>query len=206
MALPGTTTTGRREAMTFQFNLNGCGRSAVTAPAVTPRPAHREVARSMIKRLSLLTALLAVSASAMAENASIVGTWTLAAADKILPDGSRVPDYGPNPHGLVIFTANGYYSVQIYRAERLKFASGDKFKGTLEEYQDASLSMSVSFGRYTFDPVKHTVTLQTDRSSVPNRDDTTAVRSYELKGDELSWKVAPRQDGSVPITVLRRVQ
>ena len=204
--------------MTFQFNLNGCGRSAITAPplgvpsltaralAVAPRPAPREVVRSMITRLSLLTALLVVSASAMAENASIVGTWTLAAADKILPDGSRVPDYGQNPHGLVIFTANGYYSVQIYRAERLKFASGDKFKGTLEEYQDASLSMSVSFGRYTFDPIKHTLTLQTDRSSVPNRDDTTAVRSYELKGDELSWKVTPRQDGSVPITVLRRAQ
>ena len=93
-----------------------------------------------------------------------------------------------------------------YRAERLKFASGDKFKGTLEEYQDASLSMSVSFGRYTFDPVKHTLTLQVDRSSVPNRDDTTAVRSYELKGDELSWKVTPRQDGSVPVTVVRRVR
>jgi hypothetical protein len=65
--------------------------------------------------------------------------------------------------------------------------------------------MSVSFGRYSVDPVKHTITFQTDRSSVPNRDDTTAVRPYELKGDELSWKVAPRQDGSTPITVLRRV-
>ena len=160
----------------------------------------------MIKRAALLAALLTVSASAMAQDASIVGTWVLTAAEKLLPDGKRVPDYGPNPHGLAIFTADGYYSVQIYRAERLKFSSGDKFKGTFEEYQDASLSMSVSFGRYTFDPAKHTLTLQVDRSSVPNRDDTTAVRSYELKGDELSWKVAPRQDGSVPITVVRRVR
>ena len=160
----------------------------------------------MIKRLSLFLALFVLSVSAVAQEPSIVGTWALTGADKLLPNGTRVPDYGPNPHGLVIFTADGYYSLQIYRAERLKFSSGDKFKGTLEEYQDASLSMSVSFGRYTFDPVKHTVTFQTDRSSVPNRDDTTAVRSYELKGDELSWKVAPRQDGSVPITALRRVQ
>jgi hypothetical protein len=191
--------------MTSQFNLNRNGRDGITAPATSLRPANRYVARSMIKRLSLITALLAVSVSAMAKNASIVGTWALAAADKLLPDGTRVTDYGSNPHGLVIFTANGYYSVQIYRAERLKFASGDKFKGTLEEYQDASLSMSTGFGRYTFDSVKHTITFQTDRASVPNRDDTTAVRSYELKGDELSWKVTPRQDGSVPITVLRRV-
>jgi hypothetical protein len=41
---------------------------------------------------------------------------------------------------------------------------------------------------------------------VPNLDDTTAVRQYELKGDELSWRVAPRQDGSIPLTTLRRVK
>jgi len=149
---------------------------------------------------------MAVSASAVAQEASIVGTWTLTAAEKLLPDGKHVPDYGPNPHGLAIFTADGYYSVQIYRAERMKFASGDKFKGTLDEYKDASLSMSVHFGRYTVDPAKHTITFHVDRSSVPNLDDTTAVRQYELKGDELSWRVAPRQDGSIPLTVLRRVK
>jgi hypothetical protein len=159
----------------------------------------------MIKRLSLLAALLAVCVSAMAEDSSIVGTWVLTGADKLLPDGKRVPDYGPNPHGLVIFTADGYYSVQIYRAERLKFSSGDKFKGTPEEYKEASLSTSVHYGRYSVDPVKHAITFKIDRSSVPNLDDTTAVRPFELKGDELSWRVAPRQDGSVPITILRRV-
>jgi hypothetical protein len=31
------------------------------------------------------------------------------------------------------------------------------------------------------------------------------VRPYEIRGDELSWKVAPRPDGSIPITILRRV-
>ena len=160
----------------------------------------------MIKRLSLLAALLAVSVAAMAEDPSIVGTWVLTGADKLLPDGKRVPDYGPNPHGLVIFTADGYYSVQIYRAERLKFSSGDKFKGTQEEYREASLSTSVHFGRYSVDPVNHTITFKIDRSSIPNLDDTTAVRPYELKGDELSWRVAARQDGSVPLTTLRRVK
>jgi hypothetical protein len=167
--------------MTFRFNLKGNGRSAIVIPK---HATLRCVARITIKRLSILVALFAVSVSATAQNTSIVGTWALTAADKILPDGTRVPDYGPNPHGLVIFTANGYYSLQIYRADRLKFASGDKFKGTL----------------------KHTITFQRDRSSVPNLDDKTAVDPYELKGDELSWKVAPRQDGSVPITVLQRVQ
>ena len=160
----------------------------------------------MIKRLAVLAALFAVSLSAVAKENSIVGTWVLVGAEKLLPDGTRVPDYGPNPHGLVIFTSDGYYSVQIYRAERLKFASGDKFKGTPQEYKEVSLSSSVHFGRYSVDPIKHTITFQVDRSSVPNLDDTTAVRAYELKGDELSWRVAARQDGSIPVTALRRAK
>jgi hypothetical protein len=32
------------------------------------------------------------------------------------------------------------------------------------------------------------------------------VRAYDLKGDELSWKVPPRPDGSIPVTRLRRVR
>jgi hypothetical protein len=160
----------------------------------------------MIKRLAILSALFALSLSAAAKEPSIVGTWILIKAEKLLPDGTRLPDYGPNPHGHAIFTSDGYYSVQVYRSERLKFASGDKFQGTLEEYKDASLSTSVHFGRYSVDPVNHTITFNIDRSSIPNLDDTTTVRSYELKGDELSWKVKPRQDGSIPITTLRRAQ
>jgi Lipocalin-like domain len=160
----------------------------------------------MIKHLLTLAALSVVSFSATAAEPSIVGTWILIGAEKLLPDGTRHPDYGPNPHGHAIFTADGYYSVQVYRSERLKFASGDKFVGTPEEYKDASLSTSVHFGRYTVDPVKHTITFMIDRSSIPNLDDTTTVRSYELKGDVLSWKVKPRQDGSIPITTLRRAK
>jgi hypothetical protein len=129
----------------------------------------------------------------------------LAGAEKLLPNGTRIADYGPNPHGLVIFTADGYYSVQIYRAKRLKFSSGDKLKGTPEEYRDALLSTSVHFGRYSLNAANHTITFRIDRSSFPNQDDTTQVRTYGMTGNELSWKVVPRPDGSVPITILRRV-
>jgi len=160
----------------------------------------------MMKRLSLIAALLTGCLFATAQTPSIVGTWVLAGADKLLPNGTRVPDYGPNPHGLVVFTADGYYSVQIYRAEQVKFSSGDKLKGTPEEYRNASLSSSVHFGRYSVDAAKGTITFHVDRSSFPNWDDSVQVRSYEIKGDELSWKVAPRPDGSIPITVLRRAQ
>jgi hypothetical protein len=158
-----------------------------------------------IRFFSLLALLWVGALAATAQSSAIVGTWVLTAADKLLPDGTRASDYGNNPHGLAIFTSDGYYTLEIFRADRTKFASGDKFNGTLEEYKDASVGMSVSFGRYSFDPVKGTITFHVDRSSVPNLDDTTRVDPYELKGDTLSWKVPARKDGSIPITVLRRV-
>lgn len=146
-------------------------------------------------------------ANAQAGNPTwIVGTWILTAADKLLPDGSRVEDYGPKPHGLAIFTADGYYSIQIYRAQRLPFASGDKFEGSLEEYKDVALGMSTGFGRYRVDQIKHVITFHRDRSSVPNFDDKTVVDPYELNGDVLTWKVAARKDGSIPITVVQKAK
>lgn len=159
-----------------------------------------------IKYLSILAVVLIGSLAASAQTSDIVGTWVLSKAERLLPDGTRISDYGENPHGLVVLTADGYYSVQIYRADRLKFSSGDKLKGTPEEYKEASLTTSVHFGRYTMDSAKHTITFHIDRSSFPNQDDTTQIRPYEMHGDELSWKVAPRPDGSVPITILRRVR
>lgn len=158
-----------------------------------------------IKLLSLFAALLMANVFTKTQSNPIVGTWALTAADKLLPDGTRRHDYGQSPRGLVIFTSDGHYSVQIYRADRTRFSSGDKLKGTPEEYRDASLGMSIHFGQYTVDTEKHTITFQIDRASFPNWDGTTQTRQYELKGDELSWKVPARPDGSIPITVVRRV-
>jgi polyisoprenoid-binding protein YceI len=118
---------------------------------------------------------------------SIVGTWALTAADKLLPNGTRTSDSGDHPHGLAIFTAEGHYTVEIFTAD-----------GTNSD-------MSVHFGRYTVDPSRHTISFSIDRASFSDWNDTTQVRSYELKGDELSWKVPARPDGSIPITVLRRI-
>jgi len=157
------------------------------------------------KHLLLLTVLWSGTLAADAQSGSIVGTWALTAADRLLPDGTHAHDYGDNPHGVAIFTADGHYAVEIYRADRTKFSSGDRLKGTPDEYKDALVGMSVHFGRYTVDPSKHTISFIIDRASFSNWDDTTQVRSYELKGDELSWKVPPRPDGTVPITVLRRI-
>lgn len=163
----------------------------------------------MTARILSLIAVVALALSSMHPQVGatnpFVGSWKLIAADKLLPDGTRVADYGAEPHGMAIFTADGHFMVEVFRDVRLKFASNDRAKGTPEEYKDASLSSSCSFGTYSVDPATSKVTMKIDRATFPNNDDTTQVRAYELKADILSWRVPARPDGSVPITVLRRV-
>ncbi|MCU1307624.1 MAG: lipocalin-like domain protein [Acidobacteriaceae bacterium] len=163
----------------------------------------------MIARIVSLIATVAFAISSAHAQAPagnpFVGTWKLIAADKILPDGTRVVDYGAEPHGLAIFTADGHYTIDVFRDVRTKFAAKDREKGTFEEYKEAQLSSSCSFGTYSVDTAAGKVTLHTDRSTYPNNDDTTVVRDYELKGETLSWRVSPRLDGSIPITVVRRI-
>jgi hypothetical protein len=154
--------------------------------------------------VTLALAVSSIHAQVGAPNL-FVGNWKLIAADKLLPDGTRVPDYGPEPHGMAIFTADGRFMVEVFRDVRVKFAANDRAKGTPEEYKDASLSSSCSFGTYSVDPATSKVTMKIDRSTFPNYDDATQVRVYELTGDILSWKVPARPDGSIPITVLRRI-
>jgi hypothetical protein len=163
----------------------------------------------MTARLFPLLAAVVFTVSSMhsqvAATNPFVGSWKLIAADKLLPDGTRVADYGAEPHGMAIFTADGHMMIEIFRDVRTKFAGNDRAKGTFDEYKDASLSSSCSFGTYSVDPATSKVTMKIDRSTFPNSDDTTQVRAYELKGDVLSWKVPARPDGSIPITVLRRI-
>jgi len=140
----------------------------------------------------------------IAQSNPLVGSWRLTHADKILPGGKRVTDYGDSPHGIAIFTTDGHYTIEIFRGDRQKFQSGDKFKGTPEEYKDAVLSTSCHFGTYSIDKANGKIIFKTERSSYPNWDDTKREVTFQLKDDELSWQQLPRPDGSIPVSVFRR--
>ena len=163
----------------------------------------------MTARILSLIATVALAVSSIHAQVGttnpFVGSWKLIAADKLLPDGTRVPDYGAEPHGMAIFTADGHFMIDVFRDVRTKFVGKDREKGTFEEYKEAQLSSSCAFGTYSVDTAAGKLTIHIDRSTYPNNDGSTLVRDYELKGDTLSWRVIPRPDGSIPITVVRRI-
>ncbi|AYB29930.1 lipocalin-like domain-containing protein [Chryseolinea soli] len=162
--------------------------------------------KRIIQNGLLCIAIAVTTVPALAQSNKLVGAWRLIAADKILPDGTRTIDYGQDPHGIAIFTPTGNYVVEIFRNQRKKFASDDRTKATPEEYKEAVLSSSCHFGTYALDTVKSTISFYIDRASIPNLDQTLQVRSFTLKGDTLSWRVPARPDGTIPVSVFKRIR
>jgi hypothetical protein len=100
----------------------------------------------------------------------------------------------------------GRYSLQIFKAERPRFASGDKLTGTAAEFEAAVAGSSTHFGTISVDPADGTLTFHIENASFPNWEGTTQKWSYRLEGDELSYRVPARPDGNTPISIWRRLK
>jgi len=156
--------------------------------------------------LLLALSLIGEPCSAQTPPSPLKGTWVLVTADVLYPDGKRTHDYGENPKGRLMVDAEGRYSLQIFSTARPRFASGDKATGTPDEFRAAIMGVSTHFGTMSVDEATHTLNVAIDNASYPNWEGTLQKRQYVLKGDELSYKVLPRADGSVPISIWRRVK
>jgi hypothetical protein len=152
---------------------------------------------------------LALSSGATAADTrgdvSLAGTWTLVAADVLHPDGSRSHDYGDAPKGLLLIDRMGHYSLQLYCADRPRFANPDKAKATAQEYRAAVMGASTHYGTLAVESGKHQLVFHIEGASFPNWEGQEQRRAFELRGDTLSYRVPPRPDGNMPISVWRRV-
>lgn len=144
-------------------------------------------------------------ATASPGHVSLAGTWTLVAADVIHPDGSRSQDYGEAPKGLLMIDRVGHYSLQILRSDRPRFASGAKANGSPDEYRAAVLGSSTHYGTLGVEPANHQLVFHIEGASFPNWEGQVQRRTFELRGDTLSYRVPPRPDGNVPVSVWRRI-
>ncbi|MFC5437826.1 lipocalin-like domain-containing protein [Rhodanobacter umsongensis] len=165
-------------------------------------------ARVRLVATAWLVVGLAAATGALADGVTaafpLAGTWTLEAADALHPDGSRTRDYGEAPKGLLMIDRRGHYSLQIFRADRPRFAAGAKAAGSPDEYRGAVMGASTHFGTIDLDARRHLLVFHIDGASFPNWEGQQQSRSFELHGDVLSYRVPPRQDGNVPISVWRR--
>jgi len=156
--------------------------------------------------LAMLAGLATRDAFPATTDSPLRGTWTLVAADKLLPGGERVADYGASPTGRLIVDSQGRYSLQIFKSERLRFASGDKARGNADEYESAALGSSTHYGTVVVDAQHHTLTFRIEGASFPNWEGASQQREYTLADGVLTYRVPPRPDGAIPVSVWKRLE
>ena len=127
---------------------------------------------------------------------SLQGTWTMTAAYEILADGTRTTNYGEHPKGLLMVDKDGRYSLQIFRPNRTKFASGDKTRGSAEEYREAVLGSSTHTGHVVVDTANHKLTFKIDTASYPNWEGAQQVRDYTYTDNTLTYSVPASASGN----------
>jgi hypothetical protein len=169
------------------------------------------VVRPNIWRTSLLTVVVAGAAFAGAARAqeltSLQGTWVMDSAYEIHPDGRRTTNYGAHPLGLLSVDGAGRYNMQIFRTGRPAFASGDKARGTPDEYRQAVEGSSTHFGRVSIDAQRHQLVFDIEAASFPNWEGKRQVRDYTIKDGLLSYAVpaSASSSGVIAYSVWRRV-
>jgi hypothetical protein len=138
---------------------------------------------------------------------SLEGTWLMDAAYEIHPDGSRSTNYGEHPLGLLSVDAAGRYNMQIFRPDRPAFASGDKARGTPDEYREAVIGSSTHFGSVSVDRAKHQLIFEIKAASFPNWEGKRQVRDYTFEDGLLTYAVpgSASSSGIVAYSVWRRV-
>jgi hypothetical protein len=155
---------------------------------------------------AMLSGLAMRNAAVTAEPSPLAGTWVLVAADKVLPDGAVAHDYGEMPKGRLVIDARGRYSLQIFKHERLRFSTDSKADGNAEELKSAVMGSSTHYGTVAVDTGENQLVFSIEGASFPNWEGTIQKRRYRLDGGELRYEVPPRADGSIPISVWRRME
>lgn len=162
-------------------------------------------ARTGAAMFLLNTAAWVPGARAAEPVSPLAGSWTLVAADVLHADGSRGRDYGAAPIGRLLVDLHGRYSLQIFKAERRRFASSDKGQGSADEFAGAVLGASTHYGIVRVDPAGQLLTFDIEGSSFPNWEGSRQQRQFTLKNNELSYQVPARANGDIPLSVWRRL-
>lgn len=144
-------------------------------------------------------------ASASHDAKDLVGTWTLVSVVTEL-DGRRFDTYGPNAKGLLVFDANGRYSIMFIAAHLPKFASGNRSSGTAEECKAVVAGSFAHFGTYVVDEADKSFTFQIERGTFPNWDGKHNKRSFVIVGDELRFTDPHASAGGVATTIFERAK
>ena len=119
----------------------------------------------------------------------LVGTWSLLSYIEVPIGGedSLFP-MGKAPYGVLMYSADGYMSVQIAKNDRLLYKSNDKLMATHEEMVSSLQGYMAFSGRYKVDNNNAIVSYIIKSSLYPNWKNQVQRRKIDFEGDILYLK------------------
>jgi hypothetical protein len=153
------------------------------------RPATLTMTTTALMCLAVGLSASASLAQQQSLKQQLVGTWTLVSSDQVLPDGSKLKQFGANPKGINVFDANGRFFLMVAGADNSKIASKDPGSRTNSEELDGLIVQSIAYyGTYTVNDAEKVVFLHLDASTFPNQIGTDQRRTItSLTADELRY-------------------
>jgi len=154
---------------------------------------NRHAALAMTTAALLCLAVGLSASGSLAQQKSLkeqlVGTWTLVSSDQVLPDGSKLKQFGANPKGINVFDANGRFFLMIASADNSKIASKDpSSKTNSEEFGGLIVESIANYGTYTVNETERVAILHLEASTFPNQIGTDQKRAItSLTADELKF-------------------
>jgi hypothetical protein len=122
---------------------------------------------------------------------SVVGTWRLVSCEGRRSTGHVSRPYGDAPVGFLMYSADGYMAVFVMRPGRPPFASGDRFRGSVEEVRAANEGFSAYCGTYEVDRTRATIVHHVAADHFPNDVGTDLVRHFVLEHGTLMLETPP---------------
>lgn len=163
-------------------------------------------------RLAIILTVSIVTGDAVGQTREIKellpGAWDFVSVTAQRDDGSVSEPFGKNPKGIIIFTADGHFSLFQSRAEVPKIASNDRAKATPEEAAGIVAAAIAYYGTYEINEADRTLSVRLKASTFANLADGAAQKRIitSLTADELQF-TNPRTPAGVTLqTVWRRAK
>lgn len=116
----------------------------------------------------------------------LVGTWSLVSVVNIRPDGTKFDPTDGKAVGLMMCDGNFNFSFLNIRSDLPKLASGNRQKGTTDEYKAVAEGVLAYFGRYSIDEAGKFLIQHVVSSSFSNFNGADRKWSITISGDELT--------------------
>jgi hypothetical protein len=153
---------------------------------------------------ALMAMTMAAGSGAAEPEQNVVGVWRLVAYTAVDPDsGAVIEPFGPDPKGVLHYTAGGHMSAVLSAGGRRRFSAGNRINAPMEERAEAFSTSTAYAGTYTLegDRVTHHVQIATNPDWVGG----DQLRYPKVAGNRLIITTPPlptRPDGQLRISTL----